>query len=108
MRRVLVFFDWKAGWWVTRADARTGVDEVLREGLQAYAAKQAAILKNMARRFSDLWYGRHVANGLVPEWPDEYVIGHSTDEPMDTSNTVGDDLEDLEDDIYDDIMFDFV
>jgi hypothetical protein len=75
MCQVLVFMDWKAGWWAKLADAQTGVSMELEEGLRAYAAKQSAISKELVRCFADQWYAIHAAHNIEPEWPGEYLEG---------------------------------
>ncbi|KAK7046356.1 CxC2 domain-containing protein [Favolaschia claudopus] len=55
MRRILVFLDWKAGWWRElngRGDVR---DPGLKEGLVAYAERQAGIQEAMKQRFQSDW-----------------------------------------------------
>ncbi|KAJ7170315.1 hypothetical protein C8R43DRAFT_1120743 [Mycena crocata] len=54
MRRVIVFCIWKANWWRERVAARPGVDDVLAEGLSAYALEQV----NRETRWSTTWASR--------------------------------------------------
>ncbi|KAH7904101.1 hypothetical protein BJ138DRAFT_1175416 [Hygrophoropsis aurantiaca] len=60
MRRVLAFFGWQADWWDRQASRRTDVSAAHAEGLQAYAARQAWIRRNMANHFVKLWSGHCV------------------------------------------------
>ncbi|KAJ6455636.1 hypothetical protein C8R47DRAFT_1228133 [Mycena vitilis] len=56
MKRVLRFLRWRAQWWETRrASRRAGVSPELRGGLEAYAARQAAGAREIARRFKTSW-----------------------------------------------------
>jgi hypothetical protein len=56
MRRILVFLEWKAQWWRALRDGRPTVEgEELREGLLAYAERQAVIQDEMKARFSKDW-----------------------------------------------------
>ncbi|KAK7053871.1 CxC2 domain-containing protein [Favolaschia claudopus] len=55
MRRVLRFLAWRAGWWEERAVSGREVREDVREGVQAYAARQAAMTRQIARRFRSAW-----------------------------------------------------
>ena len=56
MRRVLAFCDNRAAWWDERISLRGGdTFDNLRDGIHAYAAKQASILRNRAKEFAKLW-----------------------------------------------------
>ncbi|KAJ7020488.1 hypothetical protein C8F04DRAFT_1214081 [Mycena alexandri] len=56
MKRVLRFLRWRAVWWETRrATRREEVSAELRAGLEAYAARQAAGSREIARRFKSAW-----------------------------------------------------
>ncbi|KAF7984577.1 hypothetical protein HWV62_13799 [Athelia sp. TMB] len=57
MRRVIAFLSWHADWWIRQGEGRTDIDlsPEVRQGLQAYAARQAAIRKSMATHFDSLW-----------------------------------------------------
>lgn len=58
MRRVLEFCDWKEKWWREQKQARslTEVHEkTLREGLDAYAEKQMAFERDMAKAWEIKW-----------------------------------------------------
>ncbi|KAK7031679.1 CxC2 domain-containing protein [Favolaschia claudopus] len=55
MRRVLRFLAWRAGWWEERAVLERGVREEINAGVKAYAARQAAMARQIARRFKSAW-----------------------------------------------------
>ncbi|KAK7002264.1 CxC2 domain-containing protein [Favolaschia claudopus] len=55
MRRVLRFLAWRAGWWEERAVSQREVRDDLRAGLEGYAARQAALARQIARRFKSAW-----------------------------------------------------
>ncbi|KAJ7820051.1 hypothetical protein B0H13DRAFT_1661106, partial [Mycena leptocephala] len=56
MKRILRFLRWRALWWETRRGTRReGVTAELRRGLEAYAARQAAGTRQLARRFKLAW-----------------------------------------------------
>jgi hypothetical protein len=57
MRRVLEFLRWKADQWEARMEERlsTGLDEVLEEGLIAYARRQAQTTLALRARFQENW-----------------------------------------------------
>jgi hypothetical protein len=41
----------------------------IQEGLEAYTAKQAQILEDLAQKFADEWYGLLTVKGLNTDWP---------------------------------------
>ena len=45
MRRVLVWFEWKVGWWEGQAFLRKDGDLDILHGVASYARKQAYILR---------------------------------------------------------------
>ncbi|KAK7019006.1 CxC2 domain-containing protein [Favolaschia claudopus] len=55
MRRVLRFLKWRALWWEERRTINRAVMPEVRDGLQAFAAQQAAILRQISRRFKSSW-----------------------------------------------------
>lgn len=64
MRRVLQFGSWKAEWWIEQANRRVNSSPRLAEGLQAYAAEQAAIETNLADSFRRIWW--KARQGAIP------------------------------------------
>lgn len=73
MRRVVTYLHWKASWWDEQASARTKVREDLKDGLQAYAAKQATICHDLASKFMKLWHGFVDSNQLSLVVPARYI-----------------------------------
>ncbi|KAJ7722771.1 hypothetical protein B0H14DRAFT_3098400 [Mycena olivaceomarginata] len=55
MRRVLAFLNWKANHWTSLMDERDEPDEILREGLTAYAKCQARVQRDLRARFEGNW-----------------------------------------------------
>ncbi|KAJ6463803.1 hypothetical protein C8R47DRAFT_1224959 [Mycena vitilis] len=55
MKRVLRFLRWRAVWWESQRSARRDVAAEVRAGLDAYAARQAAGARQIARRFKTAW-----------------------------------------------------
>ncbi|KAJ7038352.1 hypothetical protein C8F04DRAFT_1179974 [Mycena alexandri] len=55
MKRVLRFLRWRAVWWEERRASRGNVSRELASGLQAYAARQAALHRDIARKFKTAW-----------------------------------------------------
>ncbi|KAJ3500804.1 hypothetical protein NLJ89_g9630 [Agrocybe chaxingu] len=54
MRRVLQFLEWKAKWWLGRAEFRSD-DKARMEALQGYALAQAALHRSLAVNFRAAW-----------------------------------------------------
>ncbi|TDL15288.1 hypothetical protein BD410DRAFT_732930, partial [Rickenella mellea] len=71
MRRTLVFLEWRAVWWETRIGRRLETAD-MTSGLRAYAMKQAAVQRGLAKRFAKLWVPFLRKNSLAPllcgEW----------------------------------------
>ncbi|KAJ7161448.1 hypothetical protein C8R43DRAFT_1123892 [Mycena crocata] len=56
MKRVLRFLRWKAGWWEEQRGRRAGtIAAEILAGLDAYASRQAASCRSIARRFRAGW-----------------------------------------------------
>ena len=57
MRRVLAYCSWYEQWWLDRADQQgaEGQNNVLLEGLSAYAFRQAKIRSQLREHFKKLW-----------------------------------------------------
>ncbi|KAJ7841673.1 hypothetical protein B0H13DRAFT_2365584 [Mycena leptocephala] len=56
MKRVMRYLRWRAAWWERRRHARgVEIPEALRAGLDAYAARQAALHRGIVRRFKAEW-----------------------------------------------------
>lgn len=77
MRRICAFLEWQAGSW-DRLAYRQGVPEdVQRDGLAAYAKKQASIKREMRGRFTEQW--RHAVEyaqlGMDAESSDAIMAG---------------------------------
>ncbi|TDL14504.1 hypothetical protein BD410DRAFT_845964 [Rickenella mellea] len=80
MRRTLVFLEWRAVWWLSQANRRAAAQSVdghaidlgLQSGLHAYAMKQAATQRALAKRFAQLWVPFLRRHSLLPlvcaEW----------------------------------------
>ncbi|KAJ7429283.1 hypothetical protein B0H11DRAFT_2266310 [Mycena galericulata] len=56
MRRVPVTLRWKAGWWADRREV-DGFSGEHAEGVRAYAARQADMLRRLAQHFEEMWEG---------------------------------------------------
>ena len=75
MRQVLHFFMWHKNWWLDQSERREDATSDIREGLAAYAKKQADILQRLARRFAEEWYPFLTEKGLKTDWPEELDDG---------------------------------
>jgi hypothetical protein len=73
----MFFFDWRSAWWRKLGTARPDCEVHLREGLAAYAEKQAHIQSEMASRFADQWYTELIRSGVTPDWPSHYLSGRT-------------------------------
>jgi hypothetical protein len=73
MRCVVVYFDWKANWWITQRSRRPNTTSDVCDGLAAYSAKQAALCHHFAASFAGQWYPALVANNLHTDWPTDYI-----------------------------------
>jgi hypothetical protein len=73
MRRVLCYFDWKACWWESQAQARPDVHQDIASGLVAYAAKQADVMRGLAVHFAAMWWPILQKNDIEISWPQSYV-----------------------------------
>ncbi|KAF9488375.1 hypothetical protein BDN71DRAFT_1513112 [Pleurotus eryngii] len=85
MRRVLAYLQWHANWWDKQGPQRSGsgVTETVQDGLSAYAAKQAAILRHLRRRFVVLWRPRLESFQLGADWvSDVDIVATATDSPL--------------------------
>ena len=71
MRRVLLFLEKKAMWWVSKSEACQNDDAELLAGIRAYAMKQAHILRSLASTFVVEWKMVCSDNGLPAplDWP---------------------------------------
>ena len=74
MRRVLCFMDWRAHHWRSLISKRQVSDATLREGIAAYAEKQAYIEEAMARNFSQKWIPTLGGHSITPDWPKHYIV----------------------------------
>ncbi|KAG2115716.1 uncharacterized protein F5147DRAFT_743324 [Suillus discolor] len=56
-RRVIAFLDWQADWWWCQRQGRDSehLDDCLREGLKAYAERQASLRRALSAQFQALW-----------------------------------------------------
>lgn len=73
MRRVLKYFEWKAAWWRSERDRRPQASTAIRDGLAAYAEKQAVTVHKLAKSFAAQWYPTLVANSLPTDWPSRFL-----------------------------------
>ena len=55
IRRTIEYYEWKATWWEERAAVRSPLDPALREGLSAYAARQANVRRGLAASVKSQW-----------------------------------------------------
>ncbi|KAJ7774635.1 hypothetical protein DFH07DRAFT_732672 [Mycena maculata] len=77
MRRVLRFLRWRAIWWEMRRGLRPGVAPDVASGLQAYAARQAVIHREIGCRFKRMWDESAVTAVRVAACEDEVAFAES-------------------------------
>jgi len=69
MRRTLKFLKWKSSVWVAASlDSGHSTSSALREGMSAYAARQADVFTSLHNHFLSLWHGLKGLNNL-PDYP---------------------------------------
>jgi hypothetical protein len=73
MRRVVCYMDWRSHHWQSLVSKREVSDATVREGLAAYAEKQAYIAQTMAHRLSKQWLPALEGHNIAPGWPTEYT-----------------------------------
>lgn len=73
MRRVVAFMEWKAENWRKLALKRTtGISFAMLSGLNAYAAKQAAMYDSLALKFVQLWFPVVQDEAIIQDWEKRY------------------------------------
>ena len=69
MRQTLEFLKWKSSRWAAKAlELNLSFSPALREGMSAYAFRQAVIFESLHDHFSSLWQGLRVL-GSLPDQP---------------------------------------
>ncbi|KAH8103218.1 hypothetical protein DFH11DRAFT_1692670 [Phellopilus nigrolimitatus] len=103
MRRVLVFLTWKADDWLSHRGKRDDLSDDTRSGVDAYAAKQAAIMKRLAFGFAREWIPLLRKLNPVPNWVKTYHLNVSEGNEIDDKSSSEDDNSlDFSDDADDD------
>ena len=78
MRRVLAFLTWKSSWWIEEAHKRVTDDPGVRDGIRAYANKQAVIQTRMAGRCAQHWLRVLAKHGITPSWKSQFWCATAT------------------------------
>lgn len=82
MRRVLVFFEWKATWWRDlECQRHAGLSTALCVGLAAYAEKQARMYEALALKFQNMWVPFLMVQQLRAQWVAERARTQDVDNP---------------------------
>ncbi|RDX40775.1 hypothetical protein OH76DRAFT_1302131, partial [Lentinus brumalis] len=68
MRRVLEYFEHRAGWWRDQAGRRSDVSPQLATALGIYAEKQALVMDHLREHFVALWIPYLESSGPLPPW----------------------------------------
>jgi hypothetical protein len=64
-RRVVAFMHWHAEQWLSHRSRRDPAEDDMREGLVAYAERQAFLRLQMASRFQALWSSPATTNSSI-------------------------------------------
>ena len=97
IRRSIEYFEWHAKWWEDRATMRTEVSGELREGLAAYAARQAKFRRGLAVRGAQLWKKARKRDGKNSHDTGDETGATARDKAADDGDD-GDDGDDAADD----------
>ena len=54
-----------------KAEERSDTRPDVKEGLKAYAAKEADVMEKLVQRFGDEWYPLLTSRGLATDWPED-------------------------------------
>jgi hypothetical protein len=70
MRRVVAYLVWKAKWWDSKASLQSGgsLDGSVLSGIEAYALKQASLLRQLAASSIAYWKTPLAAMGITIDW----------------------------------------
>ena len=77
MRRILCYMDWRSHYWQSLVSKREGLDATVRDGIAAYAEKQAYIAQMIAQRCSKRWLPVLEGQCITPDWPVHYTSHNS-------------------------------
>lgn len=84
MHRTICFMEWKATWWLEQSASRPDAPLYVQRGIAAYAAKQAAVCRSIARSFANRWYPLLEKQQIPIQWPLQYI----PEVPMDIDSIV--------------------
>jgi len=81
MRRTLEFLKWKSSCWLVKTSLKSNqsLSPALREGLNAYAFRQAEVFMSLHNHFLSLWRGL-TASSAAPDHPTPVPV--QTEEAM--------------------------
>jgi hypothetical protein len=104
MHQVLRYFEWKAKWWKSQGKCHKNGSAATLSGVQAYAEKQAALLKRLAHSSAAHWLPTLKKKGIFPEWEAQYAAqdASASGEDFPVGDTNADEWEDDEDEVVDD------
>ena len=72
MRRIIAYFEYKAEWWRSQANRRTGVSVAMARALSVYAERQASTFDGLRLRCASLWAPYLKTYGALPKWAEPY------------------------------------
>ncbi|KZT31902.1 hypothetical protein SISSUDRAFT_994602, partial [Sistotremastrum suecicum HHB10207 ss-3] len=86
MRCVLAFSDWEAARWLSLVGSRPDLPPDVQRGVDAYARKQASLLRDQAQYFANMWLPILHLHDLPRKWPAHYLLSTSTSLPKGRNN----------------------
>ncbi|KAF9470194.1 hypothetical protein BDN70DRAFT_821649, partial [Pholiota conissans] len=106
MRRTVAYFDWKAQWWRCQACRRTDTDDIVRQGLKAYAARQAYLMESLAISCISKWAPALAAEGITAPWMENQLAKSGLSLPLTEIVEESSDVDDgeMEEDLCDDFV----
>lgn len=72
MRRTIIYYEWKASWWLQLEPGLLTAENAIIHGVNAYAQKQAFFCKALAESFAKAWLPYMQANKMETEWGHRY------------------------------------
>jgi hypothetical protein len=72
MGRTLAYFVWHAGWWDSQVGRRSGASHELQGALDAYARRQASLIRQRMSLFASSWLPALARAGIETSWSARY------------------------------------
>lgn len=95
MRQVIVYHEWRAGWWQERSSLQTNEDPSILSDISGYAHKQAVISICMAEQCALYWLQDLKEKEITPSWATAYESLLSQLPPRCGTTQVDEECEDM-------------